>query len=222
MDRDLEALRRAADANPQDPHAAQHLDRHLDRAGQRETLRERYRLKFQCDLRYDDLERTPDPFRRHCARCQHPVRFVRTPDELARAVAQRECVAMVGADLPQGLDRLARHPDVSSADQPSSPCVLPSAAGFVDLDTFTPDPRALGSLGNEQAHRLSVLPLSLQHDTLTVALGDPTLPDAPGQLAKETGFTLREALADPAKVMDAILEHYGPFEPLDMLMGMIV
>ena len=94
MDEDLQRLLREAEAHPTDEGLARRVDHALRRAGRDDERRARFRFKFQCPLRFEDLQPSPvDPLERACDRCHRQVRFVASVEQLAEQVAQGRCVA---------------------------------------------------------------------------------------------------------------------------------
>jgi len=251
VDQDLSELERRARANPEDRDLADRLDRALLRAGRDEQVQARYRFKFQCPLRFEDLQASGDDLtQRSCARCERSVRLVRTPEELAERVAAGECVAIPQDSLAAGCLELAESPDVSSASQPGRPCVHASALRFVDLDqleipraalelippsfalTYRVVPVALWPAQREGAAE----PLALNPRTGEVSSLEDPIPCLEVACSPETSATvvedlefmldleIRVALASPDALGRALERHYPDSgeSPFDVLLGDVV
>ena len=79
----------------------------------------------------------------------------------------------------------------------------------VDLATVTPQPAALELVDSSMAHAFTVIPLRVEGDVLTVALGDPQNTAVLQDLGFSTGKEVRGAVADADAIKAAVLEHYG-------------
>lgn len=79
----------------------------------------------------------------------------------------------------------------------------------VDITTVTPEPEALELVDTSMAHAFTILPLRLEGDVLTVALGDPQNVAVLQDLGFSTGKEVRGAVADAEAIKAAVLEHYG-------------
>ena len=79
----------------------------------------------------------------------------------------------------------------------------------VDLATVTPQQEALELVDSSMAHAFTVIPLRLEGDVLTVALGDPQNTVVLQDLGFSTGKEVRGAVADAESIKKAVLEHYG-------------
>lgn len=128
MDRDVEALRRAAARAPEDADVAARLDQALRRAGRDDEVVERYRAKLRCDLRFEDLDETPVAFTRRCRRCARDVVWTADAKALRAAVRAGRCVAAEGEALEALLRGLAASPGaLDSARAPGAPCLVEGA-----------------------------------------------------------------------------------------------
>ncbi len=79
----------------------------------------------------------------------------------------------------------------------------------VDLATVTPQAAALELVDSSMAHAFTVIPLRLEGDVLTVALGDPQNTAVLQDLGFSTGKEVRGAVAGADAIKAAVLEHYG-------------
>ncbi|MCO5166075.1 MAG: hypothetical protein M9894_06870 [Planctomycetes bacterium] len=221
MDDDLQRLLRQAEASPGDEALARRVDGALRRAGRDEERRARFRFKFQCPLRFEDLQvRGLDPLVRSCDRCQREVRFVASVDALAEQVAQGQCVAFERRVLGDVVARVADDPRQHSARVEGSPCLVPTDLPWVDLDAFTPTPDLLRVLPGALAREYRAVPVALAPRVLRVACA--TVPDKVAEdLALMTGMTIELALADGDAVDRALVRLYGP-EDEHFLMGDVV
>lgn len=230
MDQDLSELERRARANPHDRELADRLDRSLLRAGRGEELGARYRLKFQCPLRFDDLEPSPDLTRRSCQRCQATVQLVRTPAALAARVAEGSCVAIPRDSLAASYLELGSSEAVTSGSEPKPPRVHGADLRFVDLDAVEVPPAALELIPPVFAHTYQVVPIAVSsagpealngqrsagfagpRPRLEIACG----PSAPATVVEDLRFMLdlqvRVAIAEPEALARA-LERLYPEQP---------
>jgi type IV pilus assembly protein PilB len=79
----------------------------------------------------------------------------------------------------------------------------------VDLAQVRPQEAALALVDSSTAHAFTVIPLRLEGDILTVALGDPQNTAVLQDLGFRTGKEVRGAVADAEAIKRAVLEHYG-------------
>jgi type IV pilus assembly protein PilB len=79
----------------------------------------------------------------------------------------------------------------------------------VDLKSVSPQDSALELVDSSTAHAYGVLPIRLEGEVLTVAIGDPLNTAVLEDLAFRTGKEVRGALADADSIKNAVLEHYG-------------
>ena len=160
MDQSLSELERQARANPEDRDLADRLDRALLRAGQSEALLERYRSKFQCPLRFEELDETSSLSRRTCQRCRREVFLVRTPEELAARVDRGQCVAISRELSAAAYVELGRSPGLTSAVEPWQGQVHESELRFLDLDQIEVPERVIDLLPAVFAHTYQVVPVA--------------------------------------------------------------
>lgn len=216
MDERLRELQRRAEANAGDAEWAGSYDQALRRAGEDEALAARYRFKFLCRLRFDGLTPTDDPKVRECAECARTVRFVCSQDELSDAVAAGQCVAFHVDALGDAIDWVASDPRTHSAQEQSSPCIVPSPWPFVDVDQATIPREVLEQVDAWFAHTLNVLPIT---PTL-YATARPLTEEHTEFLQRRMGREIRFALADPQALQRAIDRHY-PRREVTLTMGRI-
>jgi hypothetical protein len=81
---------------------------------------------------------------------------------------------------------------------------------FMDLSSQTIDPQLREIVPVKIAQQWQVLPLSLQHGVLTIAIADPTEESAQDELRKITGLTVITIVATPQDIARAITRFYGP------------
>ena len=100
---------------------------------------------------------------------------------------------------------------LGSCTQADIVLALAEQAGMesVDLATVTPQAAALELVDSSMAHAFTVIPLRLEGDVLTVALGDPQNTAVLQDLGFSTGKEVRGAVADADAIKAAVLEHYG-------------
>ena len=79
----------------------------------------------------------------------------------------------------------------------------------VDLQATEPSPEALERIDASTAHAYGVLPLSLEGDTLTVAIGDPLNTAVLEDLSFTTGLAIQGAVADAELLKTKVGESYG-------------
>jgi type II secretion system protein E len=79
----------------------------------------------------------------------------------------------------------------------------------MDLTKVTVDPDTLRSVPIKLVHRHTLMPLSRQNGTLTVATGDPFNVYALDELQTLTGLAVRPVLASPREVSRLIKAHFG-------------
>jgi len=146
MDRALENLRRAHEADPSDEQAARAYAAALSRAGEREALERLYAFKFECDVDYWSLPLAGDPSspdERRCDRCQRSVHFVRSRDELQERVWAGSCIAFD----PSSVDALAfliDEPSVHPGQEREVPCLVEGVIPKPRPRPLAGAPRAIG------------------------------------------------------------------------------
>jgi general secretion pathway protein E/type IV pilus assembly protein PilB len=79
----------------------------------------------------------------------------------------------------------------------------------MDLTKVTVAPETLKSVPIKLVHRHTLMPLSRENGTLTVATGDPFNVYALDELQTLTGLTIRPVLASPKEVARLIKTHFG-------------
>jgi len=79
----------------------------------------------------------------------------------------------------------------------------------IDLASARPEEDALALVDSTTAHAYGVLPVRLDGDVLTVAIGDPLNTAVLEDLSFRTGKEVRGAVADAEVIKTAVLEHYG-------------
>ncbi|MBL8794213.1 MAG: type II secretion system ATPase GspE [Planctomycetia bacterium] len=79
----------------------------------------------------------------------------------------------------------------------------------MDLTKVTVEPDTLRSVPIKLVHRHTLMPLSRQNGTLTVATGDPFNVYALDELQTLTGLAVRPVLASPREVARLIKTHFG-------------
>lgn len=222
MDDDVQRLRREAAARPEDEAAARRLDRALERAGERAELGRRYRMKFECPLRFEQLDPTSDPLERACGQCLKTVRHVRTCDELSAQVAKGGCVAVARSLLDQAGAALAAGGRLHSASDVDRPCVVPTDLAFVDLDAEPPAPEALAELSPELIRSFRAIPVALAGDELRVAVMSwSDLSETLSELRRLTGREVSPVLA-AADAFARALERVAPYVEEELLTGLMV
>jgi general secretion pathway protein E/type IV pilus assembly protein PilB len=80
---------------------------------------------------------------------------------------------------------------------------------LVDLTQVTVDPETLKSMPLKLVHRRTLMPLSRQNGTLTVATGDPFDVNALDELQTLTGLQIQPVLASPREIARLIKTHFG-------------
>jgi type IV pilus assembly protein PilB len=80
------------------------------------------------------------------------------------------------------------------------------------------DPALLGSIGEEEARRLKVIPMFKVHDTMTVAMAEPQSLPTVDRLRQLTGSSIRPILATEAN----ILEHIDRFTSVETDMDALI
>ena len=80
---------------------------------------------------------------------------------------------------------------------------------LVDLTKIEVDPEVLRSVPLKIVHRHTLMPLSRQNGTLTVATGDPFNVNALDELQMLTGLQVTPVLASPREIARFIKTHYG-------------
>lgn len=83
----------------------------------------------------------------------------------------------------------------------------------IDLEKVTPEPEALALLTRPQVQELGCLPISLQGDTLKVAMMDPRDPHLIKKLESLTGKTIEPAIAPQSALFKTIQFYYPPWDP---------
>tara|TARA_R110002072_G_scaffold39067_2_gene112598 strand:+ start:93 stop:620 length:528 start_codon:yes stop_codon:yes gene_type:complete len=124
VDRDLSELKRTYEADPSDEDAATRYEQALRRAGLREEVDALYQLAFRCPLEWDALAGGPDDEIRACATCARDVHYVRSRVDMARWVAQGECVALDPGVLQESIRVLADLSLTDPARTPGQLCVI--------------------------------------------------------------------------------------------------
>lgn len=226
MDDSLRSLERALEADPADASAVRRYEQALRRAGGAEQLQARYRLKFSCPLRFEDLGEGAAPDVRDCQRCQRPVRLARDLDGLAQSVAEGHCVAFPREWIGSAIERLVAEPEVDSAEEVAAPCLVSSAAGWVDL-SLGGDARAgiepgLGGLFlSEDLHAWPAIPLGVREGVLELAAGRLEPPRGVLDRLRLASGTRRVRVSLAAhELVFELLEIHAPLRPL--LMGVVL
>ena len=80
---------------------------------------------------------------------------------------------------------------------------------FVDLAKTTPTPEAMRVAPTKIVHRKSILPISRENGTLTVATADPFDTGSIDELQTITGLIIRPVLASPREISRLIKANYG-------------
>lgn len=208
MDERLRELQRATEASPSDAEAARRYERALAGSGETAALRARFRFKFECPLRFEELDSSDDPAERYCRRCEHSVRYVSEVDQLADAVSKGQCVAFCEADLEHVFERLAREESLHGASEPTRPCAVPfDRPRVVPLEDPALEPALVGLFRRAFLYEHSVVPLRLERDALHVAWASSDAPteDFLATLMGESGaHSVKLAFATPEDVADAL------------------
>src|SRR5438105_2690132 len=80
---------------------------------------------------------------------------------------------------------------------------------LVDLTKITVDPETLKAMPLKLVHRRTLMPLSRQNGTLTVATGDPFDVNSLDELQTLTGLRVHPVLASPREIARLIKTHFG-------------
>jgi type II secretory ATPase GspE/PulE/Tfp pilus assembly ATPase PilB-like protein len=80
---------------------------------------------------------------------------------------------------------------------------------LVDLTQVTVEPETLKAMPLKLVHRRTLMPLSRNNGTLTVATGDPYDVYALDELQMLTGLTIHPVLASPREIARLIKTHFG-------------
>ena len=80
---------------------------------------------------------------------------------------------------------------------------------LVDLTNVKVDPETLQSMPLKLVHRRTLMPLSRNNGTITVATGDPFDVYALDELQTLTGLQVQSVLASPREIQRLIKMHYG-------------
>ncbi len=80
---------------------------------------------------------------------------------------------------------------------------------FVELEDEIVDPAAISAISEETALRHSVLPLKLDSGVLTVAIADPLDINGVDRLRNTLPYTIREVVAHPQAIAEAITTYYA-------------
>jgi general secretion pathway protein E/type IV pilus assembly protein PilB len=80
---------------------------------------------------------------------------------------------------------------------------------LVDLTRVTVDPETLRSMPLKLVHRRSIMPLSRDNGTLTVAIGNPFDVYALDEFQTYTGLQVHPVLASPREIARLIKTHFG-------------
>jgi len=106
--------------------------------------------------------------------------------------------------------------DLGHIEQSQLAAALAEQAGmpFVDIDSAHPDPEALGKVDASTARAFSVLPLSVEHGCLTVALADPLNVSVLNELAFTAGSQIKGVIGDGDKIQAALDRYYKADTPL--------
>ena len=80
---------------------------------------------------------------------------------------------------------------------------------YVDLNEYQVDTEALNYVSVNLVKKLSVLPIHLKGNGLTVAVSDPTNPEPKRDLTFHTGKVINEVVATPSGIASAIARFYG-------------
>ena len=83
------------------------------------------------------------------------------------------------------------------------------------------DPSLLGTIGEEEARRLKVLPMFRVHDTMTVAMSEPQSLPSVDRLRQLTGCTIRPILANEANILEHIDRFTSAETDMDALIAAI-
>lgn len=126
MDDSLARLRRDVEANPGDVEAVARYEAALLRSGKRDEAKALYRFKFQCPMKYEDMQPGP-PWKehRHCQECDRNVYLVRTAAQLEQRIRAGDCVTCDPAEIGPLLDVLVDDAGVSPARRAEGePCLI--------------------------------------------------------------------------------------------------
>jgi type II secretory ATPase GspE/PulE/Tfp pilus assembly ATPase PilB-like protein len=99
--------------------------------------------------------------------------------------------------------------EVKESSTPERPLAAPSNVAYLDLSKIVVDRAVLSLLPETMARRYSVAPVALEGDVLTVAMSNPEDFDALQLVRKETGKTIRPALASQDDLMRVYDQYTG-------------
>jgi type IV pilus assembly protein PilB len=127
-----------------------------------------------------------------------------TADDLARASEEQ---ARTGRSLGRALV------DLGVLKEPDLVAALARQVGleFVDLGDASIDPSAAALVPEQVARRYRAIPISLEGNTLVVAMSDPSNVFALDDIRTITGMDVRPVVATAADV-DTAIRRYGQFE----------
>ena len=80
---------------------------------------------------------------------------------------------------------------------------------YVDLTQVKVDPETIKNVPLKLVHRRTIMPLSRENGTLTVATGDPYDVNALDELHTLTGLHIQPVLASPREIARLIKQHFG-------------
>ena len=80
---------------------------------------------------------------------------------------------------------------------------------FVEIDPDTLEAEAIAAIGAQVAREKEVLPLKKRHDTLTIAMADPTDLATLDELGRKSGFHIEAVCATRSAILKAIGLCYG-------------
>lgn len=145
-DRELEALRLAAEQDPSDRQLRTRYVSELIRAGRGDEARRLMMDSYLCPKAWDDLEPILGDERR-CDDCQEVVREARDVETLGQLAAQGRCAAAPPAVLMEYTQRLIQEASEQGAALPEPSCVLsvperpPIPGGMpIAIPTQAPEP----------------------------------------------------------------------------------
>ena len=90
---------------------------------------------------------------------------------------------------------------------------------FLDLELIAIDPKAVGAVHESLSRRHRIMPVTLDHRALTVAMADPLDFEAVQNIAFSTGFQVIPAVATPGDISEAIERHYPDTVSVKQIVG---
>jgi hypothetical protein len=112
----------------------------------------------------------------------------------------------------QQLGRYLVEHDQLSEDRLAYALATQKGLPYVDVDSVTPDPRALALLSPHTARTLKALPLAFVDERPVVAVGNPTCSTTAAAVQSAVGAEPVLAAASPPRVAAAIAAAYFPSE----------